>query len=97
MAFGIIHGMTSTLSIDKAGRVVIPLEIRKMFGFNAGTILHIETTEKAVVLTPAEKRPGMVREDGVWVYDGAVPCDSLLNAIASERDSRDAAVWGQPL
>ena len=97
MVFGIAYGMTKTLSIDRAGRVVIPQEIRKMFGFTAGSTLHVEITEMALVLTSAEARPAVACDDGVWVYDGAVPYDALLEAVASERDARDAAIWGQPL
>ena len=89
--------MTKTLSIDRAGRIVIPQEIRKMFGFHSGSILHMEITEKAVMLTSVATRQAVVCEDGVWVYDGTVPHDSLLEAIASERDARDATIWGQPL
>ena len=86
--------MTATLSIDKAGRVVIPLTVRKMFGLNAGTALKMEIRERAVMLRPVEQRQSLVREDGVWVYDGTVTQDALLDAIASERDARSSAIWG---
>ena len=88
--------MTKTLSIDKAGRVVIPLEIRKMFGLDAGAVLKLEVKERAVMLTPEEQRPAVVRENGVWVFGGEVRQDALLDAIASERNARASAVWGQP-
>ena len=89
--------MTKVLSIDGAGRIVIPQAIRQMFGLSAGATLMMETTERAVVLRPVEQHSAVVRENGVLVYEGAVSQDSLLDAIAVERDTRASAVWGKPV
>ena len=86
--------MTKTLSIDKAGRVVIPQVIRKLFGLHEGAVLKLEVKERAVVLTPAEQRPALVRKNGVWVHEGTTPSNAWLNAVAEERDARASAIWG---
>jgi AbrB family looped-hinge helix DNA binding protein len=91
--------MTTTLSIDKAGRVVIPQAIRKMFGFNPGALLKIEITEEAVVLKPAEQRSPLKRINGVLVFMGesTAPPEAFLNAIEEDREERMAHIWGTPL
>ena len=86
--------MTNILSIDKAGRIVIPQVIRKMLGLNAGAFLKMDVTERAVVLTPVEQPSAMVRENGVLVYGGDAPREALLEIISAERDARASTVWG---
>ena len=95
--------MTKTLSIDKAGRVVIPQAIRQMFGLNPGAVLNMEVTAKSVVLTPEEHEPALVCRNGVWVHTGKMANGGKLTQemiskiIAEEDEARDAAVWGSPL
>jgi len=89
--------MTKTLSIDKAGRVVIPQPIRQMFGWNAGAVLKIEVTAQSVVLTPEEQEPALVCRNGVWVHTGKAPPEVFLNAIAEAREERAEAVWRSSL
>ncbi|MCL1888494.1 MAG: AbrB/MazE/SpoVT family DNA-binding domain-containing protein [Kiritimatiellaeota bacterium] len=95
--------MTKTLSIDKAGRVVIPQAIRQMFGWNAGAVLEIKTTREAVVLTPMEDRPALVYDDGLLAHTGKMANggkttqEMVSKIIAEDRDARAAAVWGVPM
>jgi len=65
--------MTKTLSIDKAGRVVIPKEIRQKFGWNAGALLRIEVTAKAIILTSVEQCPPLVCKNGVGKFEDFSP------------------------
>ena len=95
MPFGIFNGMTNTLSIDKAGRVVIPQTIRKMFGLNAGSTLKLEIKDQAMTLTPMCQYPSMTQENGLWVHEG-IPQDSVYNTVASDRDARISKMWGLP-
>lgn len=85
--------MKSTLTIDKAGRMVLPQGVRKQFGLRTGSALEMKVSAHAITLYPAESKPALTNEDGLYVHEGK-PGDTLLDAIDSARDARDRAVWG---
>jgi len=85
--------MKSTVTIDKAGRMVLPQGVRKQFGLHAGSKLDLKVTSDAIVLYSAEKKAALSKEQGLYVHEGQ-PETSLLNAVESARDDRDRAAWG---
>jgi AbrB family looped-hinge helix DNA binding protein len=68
MAYGIINGME--LRIDKAGRIVVPKPLRERLGFKPDTELEAIEQPEGVLLKRVEKRPSMVKLDGLWVHQG---------------------------
>ena len=53
-----------TTTIDKAGRVIIPSEVRKRLGFTAGTELEMVIEGFAIRLVRAVAGPELVRRGG---------------------------------
>ena len=51
-------------TIDKAGRIVIPVEIRRRTGLKAGTELEVTQEGFAIRLEPAVPPPEVVRRKG---------------------------------
>lgn len=61
------------LRIDKAGRIVLPKNIRDRLRLRAGSSLEIEEGPDGIVLRPIGKRPSMIQKDGAWVHLGKLP------------------------
>ena len=93
MSFGILNGMKSTLTIDKAGRMVLPQRVRKQFGLRSGSALELKVSANAITLYPAETKAALTKEKGLYVHEGK-PDDTILDAVERTRDDRDRAVWG---
>ena len=96
MPFGNINGMKSTLTIDKAGRVVLPQKVRNQFGLRSGAALELKVSANAITLYPADAEAALTKENGLYVHEGK-PDDSLLDVVERTRDNRDRAVWGGSL
>ena len=78
-----------TLKIDKAGRVVLPKPVRDRLGLRAGSDLEIEETPEGIVLKLAERRPSMVKKQGLWVHMSKVPEGyDIVQAIRDDREDR---------
>ncbi len=73
--------------------MVLPQGVRKQFGLRTGSALEMKVSAHAITLYPAESKPALTNEDGLYVHEGK-PGDTLLDAIDSARDARDRAVWG---
>ena len=80
--------MQTTVTIDKAGRVVIPKEVRDELRIEAGDSLALETEGERVTLRPLHAATPLRRERGVWVYHGAKPL-SLEEANHIPREARE--------
>ncbi len=86
--------MTTKLTIDKAGRVVIPKQLRDKLHLVPGDAFRLESTEEEIVLRPVRDEVPLFKERGVWVYRTgtslpAETTDSLLQAIREDRDDHN--------
>jgi AbrB family looped-hinge helix DNA binding protein len=80
--------MPTTVTIDKAGRVVIPKEIRDELRLEAGDTLALESEGERVTLQPIHGGTPLQKERGVWVFHGGKPL-SLDEANQIVRDARE--------
>jgi AbrB family looped-hinge helix DNA binding protein len=79
-----------TLTIDGAGRVVIPKPIRDKLGLQAGSTLELLETSEGVTLIPADQKDPWVRKGRFLVYTGEVPAGwDVVRAIEEEREAQD--------
>jgi AbrB family looped-hinge helix DNA binding protein len=90
--------MTTTLTVDKAGRVVLPKPVRDELQLSAGDSLELEISGEQIVLRPVRGRVGMRKKQGIWVLDfdepiSAAATNSVLRDIRRERER---SALGQP-
>lgn len=65
--------MVMTLTIDNAGRILIPKPIRDRLGWRAGVDIEVIETPDGVVLKPCVDQPAMEKVNGLWVHGGRMP------------------------
>ena len=83
--------MNTRLTIDKAGRVVIPKPLREELQLEPGDALEMETTGEQITLRPVRGSGPLTKEHGVWVFYSGQPLpasttDRMLERIREERD-----------
>lgn len=64
--------MAATLSIDKAGRIVVPKAVRDELHLTPGTVLRLEISGERLILTPAVREAHLTIENGTPLV---VPAD----------------------
>jgi AbrB family looped-hinge helix DNA binding protein len=77
--------MNTTLTVDKAGRVVLPKPVRDELQLTAGDSLELESSEDQIVLRPVRGTAGLRKKQGIWVLD----VDEPLSAETVDRTIRD--------
>jgi AbrB family looped-hinge helix DNA binding protein len=80
--------MTTKIFIDKAGRLVIPKPTREKLRLEAGDGLLVESEGDQITLRPVHPEPVLVKEDGIWVYNGVPSDESIPEMIDREREKR---------
>lgn len=83
--------MNTTLTVDKAGRVVLPKPVREELQLSPGDSLQLESSEDRIVLRPVRNRVGMRKKQGIWVLDfdepiSAADTNRVLRDIRRERE-----------
>jgi AbrB family looped-hinge helix DNA binding protein len=83
--------MNVRLTIDKAGRVVIPKLLREELRLEPGDALDMETAGEEIRLRPVRGTGPLTKEHGVWVFRVGQPLsasatDTMLLQIRAERD-----------
>jgi AbrB family looped-hinge helix DNA binding protein len=84
--------MNNRLTIDKAGRVVIPKPLREQLHLEPGDALEMEAAGEQITLRPVRGNAPLKKEHGVWVFHigqslPASSTDELLQQIREERDT----------
>jgi AbrB family looped-hinge helix DNA binding protein len=89
--------MNTRVTIDKAGRVVIPKEIRDELRLEAGDTLTLESEGERVTLRPAHVTTPLQKERGVWVFHGGTPLllDEANQLVRDAREQRDRQNTGE--
>jgi AbrB family looped-hinge helix DNA binding protein len=86
--------MDARITIDRAGRVVLPKELRDELHLGAGDVLQLESAGERIVLRPVRAATPLAKEKGVWVFRTGQPMaadatDNLLREIREERDAHN--------
>ena len=78
-----------TITIDRAGRIVVPKRLRERFNLVAGTELEIEASGECLRLRRVGAEPALTRKKGILVHhgDGRANLD-VAAFIRAERESR---------
>jgi AbrB family looped-hinge helix DNA binding protein len=86
--------MTTQLTIDGAGRIVLPKPLRKELDIGPGDLLEMERVGERITLRPVRGGVPLAKEKGVWVFRAGRPLaasvtDDLLAEIREERDRKN--------
>ncbi|HTY48569.1 MAG TPA: AbrB/MazE/SpoVT family DNA-binding domain-containing protein [Steroidobacteraceae bacterium] len=89
--------MTATITIDGAGRIVLPKAIREELRLGAGDVLTLECDGEALRLRPAQPASPMRKEQGIWVFrSGSSVAPEDAEAVLGEiREGRDRELAGR--
>jgi AbrB family looped-hinge helix DNA binding protein len=90
--------MTITLTLDKAGRVVLPKPVRDEMQLRAGDSLELESSEDRIVLRPRRGAVGLHKKQGVWVFSTGEPISAQATdeTLRQVRRERELSLLGNP-
>jgi AbrB family looped-hinge helix DNA binding protein len=81
--------MNATITIDKAGRIVLAKPVRDELQLRAGDSLELEISGQEITLRPVRAKMRLVREDGLWVFSSAEPFPENLVEQTTEDVRRE--------
>ena len=86
--------MSSTISIDQAGRLVLPKAIRERFNLIGGTKLRVETIGDHLELTPIFEgnETVLTEKKGLLIVPATGEECVATEAIAASRDDRESDI-----
>lgn len=80
--------MTTKITLDQAGRVLIPKALRQELHLGAGDTLQLENKGDEITLRPLRPKALLKKEHGVWVYQGEPSDASIADLIDRNREGR---------
>lgn len=89
--------MVAKLTIDKAGRVVLPKPVREELQLAPGDSLELESSDQQIVLRPVRGTMPLEKEHGVWVFCAGEPllASTVKDTLKEVRQQRDRANLGR--
>jgi AbrB family looped-hinge helix DNA binding protein len=89
--------MVTTLTLDRAGRVVLPKPVRDELQVGPGDSLELHSSEDEIILRPARGKARMYKKQGVWVLHGGAPLapDVVEKTIQRVRRERERQTLGK--
>jgi len=85
--------MKTELSIDKAGRVILPQAVRRQFHLVAGDHLDLNILPNGIFLQIHDRQAHLVEDNGLLVHEGE-PTGDLIHAVEMSRSGRDTELLG---
>lgn len=77
------------VTVDSAGRIVVPKAVRDRFGLRKDSRLELEETDEGVILKPIKEGSALVRRNGRLVFTGhpigKINWDRLVEEDREER------------
>ena len=90
--------MSSLVTMDSAGRLVLPRRIREQLHLRGGSRLSLELERDSVRLVPMpDEEARIVKRDGRFVIETSTPGGKgeIRQAILAERDERLSKLSGK--
>lgn len=90
--------MNTTVTLDKAGRVVIPKTLRDEFHLAPGDSLTLESHGDSVTLRPVRSASALRKEQGIWVFRSGHKLSAVETerALDESRQKRDCGLRSPP-
>ncbi|HZM06055.1 MAG TPA: AbrB/MazE/SpoVT family DNA-binding domain-containing protein [Candidatus Saccharimonadales bacterium] len=90
--------MTAHLTIDSAGRIVLPKPLRKELELGPGDTLELESSGERITLRPVRGGTPLAKEKGVWVFRTGKPLAASVtnDVLAQIRERRDKQNFNPP-
>jgi AbrB family looped-hinge helix DNA binding protein len=87
--------MNSKVTLDRAGRVVLPKTLRDELRLSPGDVLDLTVKGDEVTLRPRRGATPLQKERGVWVFRTGKPLtagetEETLRAIRAQRHRQNA-------
>jgi AbrB family looped-hinge helix DNA binding protein len=83
--------MNRTVTLDKAGRVVLPKTLRDELRLDPGDTLELDSVGDTVSLRPVRSATPLHKEHGVWVFrtGSKLTLEAANEAVREARAQRD--------
>jgi AbrB family looped-hinge helix DNA binding protein len=86
--------MNTRLTIDGAGRVVLPKPVRDELDLGPGDFLELESAGDKITLRPLRAAAPLTKEQGVWVFRTGQPLaatvtEAVLQQVRNDRDKHN--------
>jgi AbrB family looped-hinge helix DNA binding protein len=81
--------MVTAVTIDKAGRIVLPKPVRDELQLSPGDSLEVDSSEERVILRPVRGNAHIYKKQGVWVMHGGAPLSEDVVEKTSQQIRRD--------
>jgi AbrB family looped-hinge helix DNA binding protein len=86
--------MARRLTLDKAGRIVLPKPLRDELQLQAGDTLEVESSGDEITLRPMRGNAQLRKKHGVWVYRSGEPLsqavvEETVQQIRQERENHN--------
>jgi AbrB family looped-hinge helix DNA binding protein len=90
-------GMATRLTLDKAGRIVLPKQLRDELRLEAGDTLEVESSGEEITLRPSRGQGQLHKKQGVWVYRSGEPLslEDVNKTVRQVRKEREAQILGE--
>jgi AbrB family looped-hinge helix DNA binding protein len=91
--------MSTTITIDKAGRLVLPKPLRDALHLKAGSTLEVQQEGDAITLRPTQTKATLRRKNGFWIFDtgGQITTEMVDQTLAKIRNERDKRILGEDI
>ena len=81
------------VTIDSAGRLVVPKPLREQFNLTPGCELEIEAAGDGITLRRADAEPTLIRKRGILVHHGTTKTSlDLGDFVRAERNARQSRI-----
>jgi AbrB family looped-hinge helix DNA binding protein len=89
--------MTRRLTLDKAGRIVLPKPLRDELRLEPGDTLEIESSSDEITLRPTRGQAQLRKKHGVWVYRSGEPLsqETVDRTVQEVRQERENHILGK--
>lgn len=86
----------ATVTIDKAGRLVLPKPMRDALHLKPGDTLEVERNNEQLTLRHRSPRAKAFMEKGVWVFDtgGQITPEMVNEVLEQTRREREVRILG---